>query len=138
MSAGSFPRRPRQRPSATREATIDKANRAVEATDQRSELSARIVGNNVDLDALAADIEQPGPWTADRLARLVSRLQLLENRARDLNSVYAAAIRESSSRLPRPRGAKELVPRLGTRIFEARSQAQGRISAAARPTEPRN
>ena len=90
-----------------------------------TELTARIIGNNIDLEALAAELDQGGTWTADRIAPLVSRLQLLAGRGKDLSAVYQLLEEDERRLVAPPRPIQDLIPRLGTRIFEARSRAQG-------------
>jgi hypothetical protein len=98
---------------------------AVPAVLNVTELAARIEGVNLELRTLEAQLSEPGPWNAARLAPALERLTVLLRQREDLErlrGLVPAAQRATVEQLEPARG---VVAQLGRCIYEARSRTAG-------------
>jgi len=87
------------------------------------ELASRIAGCNLALRALEAELEEPGPWNAARLAPMVARLKILSLRRDDLEMFRNALPEAHRESLGEPSSARVAAKSLLVRIDEARRDA---------------
>ncbi len=99
------------------------------------ELSARIAGYNLMLRALEDELDGDGPWNAERLAPLVERLKILLIRRADLSVFLEIVPHNDRTRVGRLELPKSVVSRIGQRISDARTRAEGLDSPAERRAE---
>jgi hypothetical protein len=89
------------------------------------ELSARIAGNNLALQALAAELDQQRAWSARELDPLVHRLSGLVLQKSDLEMFREVISPREQALVGRLESPRAVISQVGGRIFEARSRASG-------------
>jgi hypothetical protein len=90
-----------------------------------SELSTRIAGTNLALQAVEAELEEDQSWDARRLGPLVERLGILVMRKNDLAVFYELISPRERAGMARLESPQRAISRLAARITEARTHAAG-------------
>lgn len=94
-----------------------------------ADLAARVLGVNSALRNLEAELDDaalsPEQWDAQRLARLVDRLENLLQQQRDLQTYCQLVPQRQQFLVPRLGSGELAISQLGRRIFEARTRAAG-------------
>jgi len=94
-----------------------------------ADLAARVLGVNSALRNLEAELEDTGmapeQWDAERLSRIVDRLENLLQQRRDLDAYRQLVSRQRRFLVPQLGSAELIVSHLGRRIFETRRRTAG-------------
>lgn len=102
------------------------------------ELASRIVGNNVALRRLAAELDEKKTWDAGQLAPVVAALEPLVGRKDDLTLFRETLSAEEQTRVGELESPAAVIANLGGKIAAARKRAQDKSfpgTAAQRQTE---
>jgi hypothetical protein len=86
------------------------------------ELAVRIAGNNLALRGLEAELNENRTWSADQLENVLSRLDILVLRQKDLTLFRDLVSAAEQARAGRTESPRHVISQLAARIVEVRNR----------------